>query len=327
MFDLSRPDEEVLDKREEAFSSICHRLLSRIQQQKPIQERELFDFSRITIWNIRVNATFLLETLDELSRRISDYWHFEVNNDTNLNRKHSYIRLYQVVSLFQIFCQEQEREKKACIALRENGQNMGPIISVQRFPGITHRKLRELLQLSTEELQTQLEPLKKEGFLIGHRSGEDQFYMLTNDGEALYNQLCIQQRQGRFSKQRMMLRNFILQILLPNDASSIQILTALELIQELSDEKLKEIIMQLFIQYQSEVQRENTIESQSDKSVAYPIASIYTKYIKQLQQKTQFSAKLAFGGLKSESIGRYTLYQPIQIIKEREIIHVEGGKS
>ena len=63
---------------------------------------------------------------------------------------------------------------------------------IQRFPGITHKKLREQLGVSSGELRRQLEPLGKEGFLSSRRSGEEQYYMLTNAGEVMFRILRLQ---------------------------------------------------------------------------------------------------------------------------------------
>lgn len=242
---MSPPDEEMLIRHKEIISSFCGRLTNTIQQQKPIQDGELFDFGKIVIWVIRDSMTSLPNVLDELYGSISDYWHFEANSDTNFKRKHSYIRLYQMVALLQNFAEEQEQNQKALIALEKNMWNMEIISFLHSYPGITHRKLREMLGLSSEELQVQLDTLKKGEFLTNRRSGEEQYYMLTNAGEALYGQLHIQERKKQTTCERRELFASILQILLYYGTNSHQIILVFEYLQNCENAELEQLLQLL----------------------------------------------------------------------------------
>lgn len=242
---MSSPDEETLIRHKEIISSICGRLTHTVQQQKPIQDGELFDFSKIVIWVIRDSMLSLPNVLDGLYGSISDYWHFEANSDTNFKRKHSYIRLYQMLALLQNFAVEQEQNQKALSVLEKNIQNMGIISFLHSYPGITHRKLREILDLSSEELQVQLDSLKKGGFLTNRRSGEEQYYMLTNAGEALYGQLHLQERKKQTACERRELFANILQILLYYGTNSYQIILVFERLQNCENAELEQLLQLL----------------------------------------------------------------------------------
>lgn len=270
------PDEETLNSHKEIFFSICRRLSNTIQQQKPIQDRELFDFSKTVIWIIRDSMTSRSSVLDGLSGQISDYWHFEANTDTNFKRKHSYIRLYQMVTLLQSFAHEQEQKQKVLVALRENMQNMKTISFLHSYPGITRRKLREILGLSSEELQAQLDTLKKERFLTSRRSGEEQYYMLTSDGEALYGELHIQERKTRAARARRELLDGILQIILQSEMKSYQIISVFEYLQNCSNAELVQFLW-LLRQYRYKMPtpaRTNHYEETSQWMSAPPIKDI-----------------------------------------------------
>lgn len=235
-------DEETLKRHKEVFSSICCRLANTIQKQKPIQDRELFDFSEIVIWSIRDSITSLPDMLDGLSGQISDYWHFEADSDKNSKRKNSYIRLYQMVVQLQIFAHEQEQKQRILAAVRENMQNEETISLLHNFPGITYRRLREIRGLSSEELKIQLNSLQKERFLNSRGSGENQYYMLSNDGEALYGHLHTQEKKMRFVRKRRELFDAILQILLQGEMRSHQIILIFEYLQNCGNEELTQLL-------------------------------------------------------------------------------------
>ena len=82
-----------------AFSNMCTRLIAITAQKKIIQERTLLDFNRFVIFTITNNITQLPNSFCELSTRIADYWHYELDRETDSDRKYSYIRLYQTSSV------------------------------------------------------------------------------------------------------------------------------------------------------------------------------------------------------------------------------------
>lgn len=238
-------DKEILTSHKEIFSSICGRLAKIIQQQKPIQDGELFDFGKIVIWAIQDSMFSFPSEFDGLSGLISDYWHFEASSDTNFKRKYSYIRLYQMVSLLQIFVREQKQNQKVLAALGENMQNTETISLLHTYPGITHRMLRKMVDLSPEALQIQLDLLKKGEFLTSRRSGDQQYYMLTNAGEALYTQLHIQKRKKRIICERRELLDSILQVLMHREMESYEIILLFEMLQNLGNPELKQLLLLL----------------------------------------------------------------------------------
>jgi len=297
LHETSYLDKESVDHQEKIFSSICCRLSTSIQQQRTIREQELFDFNRIVIRIIHNNITSLLKITDELSGRISDYWHFEINNDTDSNRKYSYVRLYQMVSLLQDFFREQERENKAFAELQENKYNIDLIFLIQSHPGITRRKIYDLVHMPSEELQTQIDLFKKNGLLVSRRSGEDQYYMLTNDGETLYNQLYVQKKRGELSREQAGDLVSIIRFLLIIGAESIPIISILELVQNHNKVDQLQKIKQSIFRFLYKKKSESIFEPWSKEYILYQSA----KTVSQLRRKCPSLKENSLYSLLSES--------------------------
>lgn len=181
-------------KRESAkvtkiFSDMCTRLTKSLVQKRTIHERTLFDFNKMVICIVNGKIEELPDAFDELKNHVSDYWHYELENENDLNRQYSYIRLYQSINTINTFYIEQKFQQKACLERDKNRENINVIYWIHKYPGITHKKLREALNISNEDLQSQLCSLEEKGFLLGQRSGDERYYLLSNAGDVLYRTL------------------------------------------------------------------------------------------------------------------------------------------
>lgn len=177
------------------FSSLCNRLLGDIKNERVLRERTLIDFCKTATWIISDGAEKLPESFNALADRISIYWLYETDSETDEERKYSYIRLYQTVCVLRVFLSERELEDKAFSAVEKNRSNSKMIELVGTDPGITCQRLLENLVLSQEELLTRTDALRRDGFLSVRRSGSEQYYFLTNSGEILGQFLS-----GRYEK-------------------------------------------------------------------------------------------------------------------------------
>lgn len=186
-------DEHIIEKRMDIFTNLCGRLLDDVKQHRSIQERSLVDFSKQVLWIVNGVVEKLPESFERLADYIMDYWRYELKKEQDSECKYSYIRLFQMINLVKICYREREQGKKALLALEEYKGYSELLCLLQRFPGITHKKLREQLEISSDELSQQLELLGKDGFLSLRRSGEEQYYMLTNDGDVLSKNLRLQE--------------------------------------------------------------------------------------------------------------------------------------
>lgn len=172
-----------------AFSNMCTRLTAIITQEKIIQERTLLDFNRFVIFAIKNNITQLPNSFCELSTRMADYWHYELDRETNSDRKYSYIRLYQMIDTVNAYYAEQNIQNKALKAVDKQRKNANTVRLIQQYPGITYKKILAILSILPEDLQNQLQELESNGFLYGRHSGNERYYMLTNAGDVLYQAL------------------------------------------------------------------------------------------------------------------------------------------
>lgn len=177
------------------FSSLCGRLLGDIKNERVLRERTLIDFCKTATWIISDGAEKLPESFNALADRISVYWLYETDRETDEERKYSYIRLYQTVCVLRVFLSERKLEDKAFSAVEKNRSNSKMIELVGKDPGITCQRLLEDLALSQEELLMRTDALRRDGFLSIRRSGSEQYYFLTNSGEILGQFLS-----GRYEK-------------------------------------------------------------------------------------------------------------------------------
>lgn len=172
-----------------AFSNMCTRLIAITAQKKIIQERTLLDFNRFVIFTITNNITQLPNSFCELSTRIADYWHYELDRETDSDRKYSYIRLYQMIDTVNAFYAEQHIQQKALKAVNKQRKNKSIVYLIQQHPGITYRSLLATLPIPPTDLQDQLQELESDGFLYGRHSNNERYFMLTNAGDVLYQAL------------------------------------------------------------------------------------------------------------------------------------------
>lgn len=218
-----------------AFSNMCTRLTAIITQEKIIQERTLLDFNRFIIFAIKNNITQLPNSFCELSTHIADYWHYELDRETNSDRKYSYIRLYQMIDTVNAFYAEQNIQNKALKALDKQRKNANTIRLIQKHPGITYKKLLAMLSILPEDLQNQLQELELDGFLYGRHSGNERYYMLTNAGDVLYQTLITSSKNtlyGYWDNNRTKILVFLLEF---SENRSIKKSSVLKLVQMLAE--------------------------------------------------------------------------------------------
>jgi predicted transcriptional regulator len=242
---LGQLDEHVVEKRMKIFSDICSRLLDNIIQKEVIQERSLIDFSKQVLWIVNGVVEKLPESFERLADYITDYWRYELKKEQDSECKYSYIRLFQMINLVKTCYRGREQEKKALLALEEYKGYSELLCLLQRSPGITHKKLREQLEISSDKLSQQLEPLRKDGFLSSRHSGEEQYYMLTNDGEVLSKNLRLQESHNVWldvwSNERILLFLIVLSKQ-KNGINGIQIYEIVQSVAKLSEDEICQIM-------------------------------------------------------------------------------------
>jgi len=207
---LGEWEADALTKR---FSHLCERIEKSIAQQRVIQERVLLDFSRMfsTVVENKIN----IETIafQNLSSRISDYWHYELKHETNSKRGYSYVRLYQMVTMIHTFGTDCKLEYRVHSELMADQYDKDLVKQIRQTPGITHKKLRGISEATSDELDKRLQMLENRGHVTGQRSGEERYYVLTNSGDTLYRQLTMKYPNhwvDQWSNERILVFCFIL---------------------------------------------------------------------------------------------------------------------
>lgn len=239
-----------------AFSNMCTRLVTVIAQGKIIQERTLLDFSRFVVFTIRNSITRQPDSFHELSTRISDYWHYELDSDTNSDKKYSYIRLYQMIDTINEFYAEQDVQNKVIRALDKQRRNENVVRLIQQYPGITYGKLLSMESVLPETLKNQLEELESDGFLYGRHSGNERYYILTNAGDVLFEALVASQKNpldGEWSDNRTKILIFLLERSENRSIKKSSVLRLVQILAQCDDKTADEFWTQIWNRYTHDV--------------------------------------------------------------------------
>lgn len=107
---------DILESAAPATQSLLEEMLGRILEEvkagKTFREQTLLDLSKLVLRSIRESEKDLPETFSWLFERISNYWHYELDSEENMERAYSYIRLYQTIGILQIAYRDQKRQEK-----------------------------------------------------------------------------------------------------------------------------------------------------------------------------------------------------------------------
>lgn len=193
--------EKANQKKYDIFSDLCDNLLDCVTHKKTISERNLWDFNKMTVGLIRDTLKQLPNSYIELNDQLSDYWRFDLESETNSERKYSYIRLYQASNVLKVYYEDQKEEEEIVPFLNKYETAYKLLDKIQHMPGVTLKMLRDSLHISgndlsfaaakieSDEMKRQLDSLEKDGFLFKRGSEEHPYYILTNTGDILYKKL------------------------------------------------------------------------------------------------------------------------------------------
>lgn len=183
----------IIDE-EEQFSGLCYQIKESIIDRKPIQEKALLDFSRLTCQLLYNGISKDLPyNFTVLSERAEDYWHYYANKDADRDLSYSYVRVYQITSMVNVFVKDKHRDKYLFEAMEKSKKHMNLLKQVYQLPGITHKGLSEQLGISPSMLSHRTAQLEEQGFLFARRIGKNKYYSLSNLGINLYKRLIAQE--------------------------------------------------------------------------------------------------------------------------------------
>lgn len=185
--DMSR---DLLESEEPTTQSLLDEMLGRILEDvkagKTIREQTLLNLSKLVLRFIRESEKELPDTFSWLFERISNYWHYEIDSEANKERAYSYIRLYQMTGILQIYHNEQKRQEKI-IGEAQNEKLFTLLSIVNKRPGIRQKELEDLPEVSSETLHEDLESMESKWYLLGKGLGRNRSYILSVEGTELYD--------------------------------------------------------------------------------------------------------------------------------------------
>lgn len=177
--------EEVVNN----FSKACTWLSNAIDKERQIPESDLSYFSRMVIFSLRNDIFFEVDSFEDLSLSINKYCHYKLTSDTNLRRRFSYVRLYQMVILLRQGIKNATDEQYVSSLVETHVYDNELINVIKKSPGITFKELRDLLSILPDDLAKRLTILEEQRFLISRREGECRCYVLSNLGYILHRKL------------------------------------------------------------------------------------------------------------------------------------------
>ena len=246
LMDQERTDSSL--KMMDIFSKLCIRLLNDINKNMVIDERILLDFSKLIRWIVKEDNEQPPDSFNELSDYLYDYWRYCLDEEDNDEKKYSYIRLFQMVNMLKMHYRECELRNRAVLAMEAYTSYDDIIGTIKDFPGITHGNMWKRLNISSDELRDKLRPLKQEGFVSSRRSGEERYYMLTNAGDILYQNLKLKNRDNAWflgwSKKRFIVFGLMILLHQEEKISSMHLLDLLKKITQYKDDKIDNLFME-----------------------------------------------------------------------------------
>ena len=119
-----------------------------------------------------------------LMERVDDYWRYELNTD-GIERECSHARLYQIISLVKIYEMVIQRGPVLNKDAVQYSSRRDLLRAISDYPGITHKKLSELLDKTPSGLTNFVTTLEKAGYLSTQKVGAKKYYHLSSTGDEL----------------------------------------------------------------------------------------------------------------------------------------------
>lgn len=173
------------------FLKLCDGLSEDVIRGKTIRERALFDFKKFVVFTIENNTDALPREFWKLSACITDYWRYQFEEDTNWNKKYSYIRLHQMINTINTFYAEQNIKRTINKRIGEYGECIDMIRHIQQRPGITYKRLLSEVRITSEDLNFYIQRLEWEEYLDDQYYGNEKGYFLTKAGIVLCQLLTL----------------------------------------------------------------------------------------------------------------------------------------
>lgn len=233
------------NKQVEIFSHMCERLSKSISQREILDERAIRDFTKMIIWLVRNDIKEFPPSFYKLKDMLSDYYLYSLDEENDSEIEYAYLRFYQLISVLQTQKDEQIKGAKVLAAVDQYKAYTFLLKIIRTTPGITYRQLEKECEISSDNLQEQINNLIQDKFLSTRRSGKGQFFFLTNLGEALctsiefYTRSCVS--LDTWSTERTQVLCAFLEKLASKYPNQIPVLLALQTVAEFSDKEIAEV--------------------------------------------------------------------------------------
>ncbi len=211
-----------------------------------IREKMILDFNILAVSMIYNSVEKIPETLQEITDRFSDYLNNQIYSEDNMKRAISYMRVYQTAQAIHIFMYERDREQKIRTEVLCLDEFKKIIEILYLNPGITEKELCEEMNLSKEDVNSQLRYLEQKDLCVIRKTGNRVFYVLTKNGVDLYH--CYQQKESfhlserEWDSWRIRLLKSYLEELEKNNIKSFDIKRIVQGISDMSDREVTMVL-------------------------------------------------------------------------------------
>ena len=157
--------------------------------EKPLERLICIIFSLNTIKIIKDAPVQLPNEFSDLSYVVDEYRIYEVDKDDDLDRLCSYLRLYEMICLIQTYYKESDMIQVVLNDLNKFRKCSDIINAIYKNPGITYEKIKSMVHVDESLLMGQLNELEIGKYVLKYRPHDNSYYVLTNLGDILYENL------------------------------------------------------------------------------------------------------------------------------------------
>ena len=179
-FSLSKRDSEL-------FDYLCETISEKVMNRKPVYEKMIMDFSLLIARLIHNSILFELpSSFEKMVEIVEGYWFYSAHQEEDSELSFSYVRIYQNISMLKVYASNNRRENSIQEASVRYRKHRRIIQVVHDNPGLTHKDLSTILNMSPSNLTQRIASLIDQGYIYANRTGKYIYYALSNKGLELF---------------------------------------------------------------------------------------------------------------------------------------------
>lgn len=180
----------ITEQDQNLLEYICEKIYEKIKEQKPVYEKMIMDFSVLIARMIQTGSdSGLPSSFNKLADSLKEYWFYSAYQEENKELSFSYIRIYQAISVFRAFIENNRYEEDIQNAAVRFKKYYKLLQAIYDNPELTYGDLVETLKLEASNLSQDISSLIKEEYIYTNMVGKYKFYSLSNKGLELLNVL------------------------------------------------------------------------------------------------------------------------------------------